>query len=209
MEPSSIVNTTAAKIKPVRVGRMYMRRLLSWTDLTGPAPFGVDQDLLPGQSIEVTVVFSIVHDIEISTTNVAWVYGAKDEKGNTAPEVRDEEEIVAVPTAATVLYFEVSEVTGKDVTLEWETAVEIDNVGFRLYRAPEPEPDQAEQVAYVPSEAEGLGALYEHTDTVPADGTWWYWLVGVDTSAYEWWLAGPVEAQVGILERLYLPLIVR
>jgi hypothetical protein len=119
---------------------------------------------------------------------------------------------VDIPTAVELLYFRVGGVMGQQVRLEWATAVEIDNFGFRLYRAPVPDFARAAEVAFVPSEARGGGATYVYTDTVPSGGAWWYWLADVDTSFRET-RHGPVKAFISTAlqypYRIYLPLILR
>jgi uncharacterized repeat protein (TIGR01451 family)/fimbrial isopeptide formation D2 family protein len=184
--------------------------LLTWYDLTGPAPNGFGRDLAPGESFRITTVFSVVHDIT-TTVNTAYVQGPYDVYDNPANEPRDDEVIVNIPTAVELLYFRVGGTVGPQVRLEWATAVEINTFGFRLYRAPVADFARAEAVAFVPSEARGGGATYVYTDTVPYDGTWWYWLADVDTSGGET-VHGPVRAVVGpaaLPYRFYLPLVLR
>jgi uncharacterized repeat protein (TIGR01451 family)/fimbrial isopeptide formation D2 family protein len=185
--------------------------LLTWYDLTGPSPNGFGQNLAPGESFRITTVFSVVHDIT-TTINTAYVEGPYDIYDNPANEPRDNEPIVDIPTAVELLYFRVGGVMGQQVRLEWATAVEIDNFGFRLYRAPVPDFARAAEVAFVPSEARGGGATYVYTDTVPSVGTWWYWLADVDTSFRET-RHGPVKAFISTAlqypYRIYLPLILR
>jgi uncharacterized repeat protein (TIGR01451 family)/fimbrial isopeptide formation D2 family protein len=184
--------------------------LLTWYDLTGPAPNGFGRNLAPGESFRITTVFSVVHDIT-TTVNTAYVQGPYDVYDNPANEPRDDEVIVNIPTAVELLYFRVGGTAGPQVRLEWATAVEINTFGFRLYRAPVADFARKEAVAFVPSEARGGGATYVYTDTVPYDGTWWYWLADVDTSGGET-VHGPVRAVVGTAAlpyRVYLPLVLR
>jgi len=185
--------------------------LLTWYDLTGPSPNGFGQNLAPGESFRITTVFSVVHDIT-TTINTAYLEGPYDIYDNPANEPRDNEPIMDIPTAVELLYFRVGGVMGQQVRLEWATAVEIDNFGFRLYRAPVPDFARAAEVAFVPSEARGGGATYVYTDTVPSGGTWWYWLADVDTSFRET-RHGPVKAFISTAlqypYRIYLPLILR
>jgi len=184
--------------------------LLTWYDLTGPAPNGFGRDLAPGESFRITTVFSVVHEIT-TTVNTAYVEGPYDIYDNPANEPRDDEVITNIPTAVELLYFRVGGTAGPQVRLEWATAVEIDTFGFRLYRAPVADFARAEAVVFVPSEARGGGATYVYTDTVPYDGTWWYWLADVDTSGGET-VHGPVSAVVGpaaLPYRVYLPLVFR
>jgi uncharacterized repeat protein (TIGR01451 family) len=113
------------------------------------------------------------------------------------------------PTAVELIYFRAGQVAGREIQLEWATAVEVDNFGFNLYRAPEASLARASVVAFVPSQARGGGAVYVYADTVPADGPWWYWLADVDTSGLETF-HGPVNATAGARawsRRIYLPLV--
>jgi hypothetical protein len=169
--------------------------LISWADLTGPAPHGFGTNLAPGESFEVTVVFQIAQDIQVYTTNWAWVYGAKDMDGHMAAEVEDSEVVTALPTAITLLSFEAQPGAGSAVTLIWETAVELDTTAFRLYRAADP---QGVRALVTEVEAVGQpGASYAHLDAVPSSGIWTYWLAAVDPAGGEQPVAGPVEVDVG------------
>jgi uncharacterized repeat protein (TIGR01451 family) len=184
--------------------------LLTWYDLTGPAPYGFGRDLAPGESFRITTVFRVVHDIT-TTVNTAIVSDAIDVYDNPANRAKDDEPISNVPTAVELLYFRIGGISGRDVRLEWATAVEIDNFGFWLYRAPVEDFARAERIGFVPSQARGGGAIYSYTDTVPQEGIWWYWLADVDTSGKET-LHGPVRAIVGtsfLPYRIYLPLVLR
>ena len=125
------------------------------------------------------------------------------------PTTLDEDD--DTPTAVELLYFRVGGVAGREVRLEWATAVEINNFGFNLYRASVADRSRANWLGFVPSQARGGGATYVYEDTVPADGLWWYWLADVDTSGRETF-HGPVSAGVGVntwSHRLYLPLVMR
>jgi uncharacterized repeat protein (TIGR01451 family) len=182
---------------------------LAWHDLTGPAPYGFDRNLAPGESFIITTVFSVVNDaITVTTVNTAVVSGAEDVYGNQPEEVEDDELIVNVPTAVELLYFRLGDVGGRQVRLEWATAVEVDNFGFNLYRAG----GQAFQpvvVGFVPSLARGGGATYTYVDTAPTADPWWYWLADVDTSGRETF-HGPVSTVVEATaqpHRVYLPLV--
>ena len=100
------------------------------------------------------------------------------------------------------------EVAGRHVRLEWATEA-VDNFGFNLYRASVANRSQADLITSVPSEA--VGRAYLHTDTVPSDGLWYYWLADVDTSGSEAF-NGPVWAGVGALGlsyRVYLPMVTK
>jgi len=180
--------------------------LLSWSDLTGPAPHGVGSDLAPGEILEVTVVFSIANNIETSTTNLAYSFGARDDEGNSAPRVEDDEPIVSIPTAVEVLDFVAQSEDDETVHLSWATGIEIDVLTFRLYRA-EGLDEPRTLVAEEPAENKP-GSSYEFEDTVPEAGFWYYWLEAFTTSGDEKPLRGPVMVGVGT-SRAYLPCILK
>jgi hypothetical protein len=89
------------------------------------------------------------------------------------------------PTAVKLLYFRTAEVDGQQVTLEWATAAEIDHYEFRLYRSAAPDFGQAGLIYSVPSTGNVGGKSYQYSDTLPAEGDWWYWLTDIDTHGQE------------------------
>jgi len=139
------------------------------------------------------------------------VSDAVDVYDNPANEDDDSEVVRDVPTAIELLYFRVGDVSGREVRLEWATAVEIDNFGFNLYRASVANRSQARLIAFIPAQTQGSGTTYVYTDTVPTDSTWWYWLADVDTTGKETY-HGPVSTAVGAAawpHQVYLPLILK
>lgn len=93
---------------------------------------------------------------------------------------------------------------GDDILLTWETANEIDNVGFNVYRA-ESLGGQRSQLngSLIPSQVPGsaVGAVYTWLDEgVAPDTTYYYWLEDVDTSGLAS-LTGPVSARVEAAEQ--------
>jgi uncharacterized protein YbdZ (MbtH family) len=107
------------------------------------------------------------------------------------------------PTAVDLVSFYVDGVRVSQVDLKWATAAEIDNFGFRIYRAPTPTLAEAEVVAFV--NASDNESTYTHTDTLPEQGRWWYWLADVDTSGGESF-HGPV-AITTYFRRIYIPVV--
>lgn len=85
------------------------------------------------------------------------------------------------PTAITLLYFQARAEKGDSVTLTWETATEIDNAGFNLYRT------RQKNGAYtkindtlIPARGDAVsGANYSYIDT-PGKGTFYYNLEDLD-----------------------------
>jgi len=185
--------------------------ILTWDDLTRPAPNGFGRDLPPGEAFFVTTVFYVNHDINITTTNVATVTDVVDTYDNPVDDDDDEEDIGgeddSIPTPVELLYFR-AVAEEEAVRLEWATAAEVGAVGFYVYRAQDANFDGAQVMAYVP--ATGSGSTYSHADRdVTPDQTYWYWLAEVGTAGSET-LYGPVQGGVGIDSlpyRLYLPLV--
>jgi hypothetical protein len=97
------------------------------------------------------------------------------------------------------------------IVLTWETATELDLLGFHLYRAESPDGPQARlNEALIPGQAPGSpgGGVYEFVDGAVVPGvTYWYWLedVGAHGRATR---HGPVSALLtGEGYRSYLPVI--
>jgi serine protease len=114
------------------------------------------------------------------------------------------------PTAVDLVRFEA--IAGNDsIRLEWETATEIDHLGFNLYRAESPGGPRTQlNDSLIPSHTPGstVGATYQFVDSGAAPGTpHYYWLEDVDTSGHTT-LHGPVKAEMTVY-RLFLPVIKR
>jgi uncharacterized repeat protein (TIGR01451 family) len=120
---------------------------------------------------------------------------------------------VLIPTAVNLLYFHAESLPERQIRLTWATAMELDNFGFKLYRAPVDDAGRAAFIHFEPSlvKGSGAGANYSYTDVVPADGAWWYWLADVDTSGVETLhpLGVSASTQSNGLFVLYLPLVGR
>ena len=107
-----------------------------------------------------------------------------------------------VQAAVYLLYFRA---TGEEdrVVLRWETAQEVDNVGFNLFRAEVPQFNEREKLneGLIPSKAFGqmFGASYSYPDTEVVEGvTYYYWLESVDThSVGEFYSYDPESATPG------------
>lgn len=112
------------------------------------------------------------------------------------------------PNAVELIDFWVSAVFGQKVELSWETAVELDNTGFNIYRSRTANVGEAAWVGYLPSESNSGGNLYTFEDLVPAGGAWWYWIADVDTSGGETF-HGPLQVEAVVFgEKIYLPMLV-
>ena len=112
------------------------------------------------------------------------------------------------PTAVQLLYFQAGQPSGRQVSLEWGTALEVDNFGFNLYRANANDLGHASLIHFEPAttQGSGSGATYVYTDTAPYAGTWWYWLADVDTHGHET-LHPPINTTVQFINRVYLPFV--
>jgi hypothetical protein len=161
----------------------------------------LDEDVLEGTRITNTV--TVTDDLSNGPDATP--------ENNTDDDVDEVGPPGGPPTAVELLYFRVGSVSGRDVSLEWATAVEIDSFGFNIYRA-----DTADGskrfLGFVPTESPfGGGSTYSFDDTDLADGRWWYWLGDLDTTGKETF-HGPVSALVlpaglDLPERVFLPVV--
>lgn len=113
--------------------------------------------------------------------------------------------LTAWPTAVEMVNFEADASSGRQITISWQLASEINNIGFNLYRAGENDLTKADKIAFVESVGGSAGNLYSYSDNVPSTGTWYYWLADVDTSGHETY-HGP--AAVVVMNHIYLPLTI-
>jgi hypothetical protein len=100
---------------------------------------------------------------------------------------------------------------GSAILVEWETATEIDNLGFNLYRASSEDGPRVQlNGSLIPSQAPGsqAGAAYAYLDETSAPGINYYWLEAMDTRGVTT-LHGPVSAVVhsSNLYHIYFPRI--
>ncbi len=184
--------------------------LLTWYDLTGPAPHGWGHNLVPGDAFLVTTVFTVVRDIT-TTVNTAIVTDARDVHDNPARGDDDSAVVNDVPTAVELRYFRATVEVGA-VRLEWATAVEVDHYGFELYRQELGANAEATLLAFLPGQGGGGGRRYAYTDRAVLPGRRYrYWLVDVDTRGRRT-VHPAVEVRVteqAATHRLYLPLVLR
>ncbi len=118
----------------------------------------------------------------------------------------------SAPTAVVIAGFWI-EVRADALVACWETATELDTLGFNLYRSGSGEPGTYVQLneGLIPSQAPGspLGAYYEWADAVAVPGqTYFYLLEAVDIygQAAQYGPAAGSLPAVGEY-RVYLPLI--
>lgn len=84
------------------------------------------------------------------------------------------------------------------IRLDWETASELNNVGFNVYRGASADGTDRELLDFVPSQGPGSnqGFSYRYDDTdVEVGQTYWYWLEDIDQNGATT-LHGPVSATV-------------
>jgi hypothetical protein len=100
----------------------------------------------------------------------------------------------ASPVAVTLVSFQAT-AQPDGILVTWETASEVGNLGFNLYRSTTPQAPET-LLAFVPSPAPGSsqGFTYDWLDTdVTAGQTYYYWLEDVPTAG-SGTLQGPVSA---------------
>ena len=113
------------------------------------------------------------------------------------------------PTAVTMVGFEAQAHTGL-VQLTWQTALELDMLGFNVYRSDSLDGERLRvNAALIP--AQGLGSLegasYVFTDFSPSYGTAaYYWLEVLNLDGPNEWF-GPLQAQAGY--GAWFPMVVR
>ena len=132
--------------------------------------------------------------------------------GADGGEVEDHLLVTPLPTAVELIRFEAL-ADGPAIQLEWETAAELNNLGFNLYRSDAPDgPLSQLNDDLIPSQVPGSpsGAVYTWRDeAVLAGATYSYWLEFVDTGGTPT-LRGPATvtlSQPAPSHVIYLPLI--
>jgi len=101
------------------------------------------------------------------------------------------------PTAVDLVEFR-AEVFASQVQLIWETATELDNMGFNLYRATSPDGERTRiNDELIPGRGTGLGGSYQFFDPAALDdGTYYYWLEDVEFN-FSTREHGPLRVTVG------------
>jgi hypothetical protein len=110
------------------------------------------------------------------------------------------------PTAVELLYFNVDRPLDGAVNLTWETAAEIDNLGFYIYRGLTANIGDAERIHFETAGGGSSGHIYSFTDT-PGPGSWFYWLSDIDTSGVETFHL-PDSQSAGYVHQTFLPFLV-
>jgi hypothetical protein len=102
--------------------------------------------------------------------------------------------------AVTLVYFRGSS-TPNGVFLEWETASELDNLGFYVYRSTSQNGNYVQVSEFIPTSGDPLlGGYYQFTDTDVVDGsTYWYKLETLDVQSIPEMLEPPISVVVDTL----------
>jgi hypothetical protein len=117
---------------------------------------------------------------------------------------------VGKPTAITLVSFEAS-ASESEVRLTWETAAEIDNEGFNIWRSETADGSYVKlNSSLIPAQGNAdTGASYEYADTGVVRGmTYYYKLEDVDLHGVSTF-HGPVSATPSPIRRIYLPVILK
>lgn len=86
-------------------------------------------------------------------------------------------------TAVEMVFFKAAAGDDRAVTMTWETATEVDNAGFNIYRSRLRDGEYKKiNDTFIPAKGDATsGAKYNFEDTPPAKGTYYYKLADVDT----------------------------
>ena len=121
----------------------------------------------------------------------------------------DNVRISTEPTAVEMKSFQVNTIDDIQVKVAWETAAEIDNFGFNLYRSQERNTSQAELIHFEPAAGGVSGHSYEYIDTIPSSSRWYYWLSDIDTYGKETFHSiANASVRTGLDHRLFIPVLV-
>ncbi|NLT72651.1 MAG: DUF11 domain-containing protein [Chloroflexi bacterium] len=189
--------------------------LASWTSTrtVGGVPSALGTCSAVGQTVTCQLNGSLAEVAEDSTAN--WVvdlrftgdpgFGVNTATVSTTsidpvPGNNSADAICTVPSAVGLVSF--AAVGGESaIEVTWETASELNNVGFNLYRAESAEGERVKLNGdLIPARALGSvsGAAYSYTDSaVVAGATYYYWLEDVDASGAAT-IHGPVTASLSV-----------
>ncbi len=147
----------------------------------------------------------------IEPNTVARVYvRVRDAAGNESVGTEVGSILYSPPTAITLVSF--NAIGGEsEVRLTWETAAEIDNEGFNLWRAESADGEYTKiNPSLIPAQGDpDTGASYEYVDSDVVKGrSYYYKLEDVDLHGVSTF-HGPVSASPGPIHPLYLPLILK
>jgi hypothetical protein len=115
-----------------------------------------------------------------------------------------------LPTNVTITSF-TAEASPHSITVRWESASEINNLGFHLWRSLEPDDDYANISGFIPSLDEGIGASYEYEDIDVTSGvTYYYKLQDLPSDGSFSNVAGPISATISMTTtHIFFPAVYR
>jgi len=187
---TATVTTDDAARKPVATltvgftvtGGNFVEPKYDETDLQGQTVFTYTSKAPTVNQVEASA-------IRATDTITVWVDLVGDDEEYRSG---DPYAVIDVVSAITLASFTAQRVDGK-VNLAWQTAVEIDNAGFNLYRATAsggPYTKINDQL--IGARGNGTGASYAFVDTPPGTGPFFYKLEDVDYNGVGT-LHGPID----------------
>jgi uncharacterized repeat protein (TIGR01451 family) len=111
------------------------------------------------------------------------------------------------PTAVDLMWFRGAP-DGDRVKLSWETAIELNNLGYNVYRASSESGDrQRLNSALISGAGTGIGQVYEWWDEEPGSAsTMYYWLEDVETTGQTEWHGPVVVRRIETRPEISLPI---
>ncbi len=111
-------------------------------------------------------------------------------------------------TAVTLKYFVKEWARGMEVKLAWATIIEVDNLGFEIFRSTINDFQTAESIGFVASQVPGgtgAGRIYGFLDSsAPVQGQYYYWLVDISNAGQQTVEGDPLKGlAVMLLEKAY------
>ncbi|MBV7335794.1 CSLREA domain-containing protein [Chloroflexi bacterium TSY] len=130
--------------------------------------------------------------VEDTDTIVVWVDINRD--GNR--DTDEPSQTYRVPSVISLARIDALRKPDGSVIIRWQTAVEVDNAGFNLYRSRSPNgPYEKINDRLIGAQGMGIGASYQYVDVPPADGPYYYVLADVDYNGIST-RHGPVRTQI-------------
>jgi len=124
--------------------------------------------------------YNLQGEIPVDVCNIVSVTATNELEPYTVDNSDSEPTDLGVPTAVTINKFTATGEAGA-IRLDWETEMEIDNMGFYLYRAHSLKgPRTKINDEIIPGTPGGVGAKYSYVDEVNSRNRFFYWLESVD-----------------------------
>jgi hypothetical protein len=143
------------------------------------------------------VCFTLVGDLD-------YCHDGQDANDSCIPQLGDPD---VGPVAVELVSFTAT-AEGREIRLDWETASEVDNLGFHLYRGDSPDEPQVSLTSVpIPSQAPGspVGGTYTFLDgDVQLGERYWYWLEDIDFHGVAT-RHGPIQAELPRFRRSLPP----